>query len=127
MIKFKTFIATSILIVAVLLCGCYIIYNSIFPMADPIELPNTEDINNYVILNDSGDIVSVADFGVLYSFVKSAIPTRIMSVNDYPSCKPYYEIVLNTDYKVYRFYIYSDNGNYYLEIPYEDVYKLKIS
>lgn len=79
--KFKKIIVLSVLILVVLMCCCYFVYDSIFPMAAPIELPNIEDINNYVILNDSGDMVSVADNDVFYSFIKSAIPTRIMKCN----------------------------------------------
>lgn len=45
-----------------------------------------------------------------------------MSVNDFPSVRPYYKIEVLTDEKLFNYYIYKENNNVYIELPYEEIY-----
>ena len=48
-----------------------------------------------------------------------------MSVNDYPSVRPYYVVEIQTIDRILRYIIYEENGTAYVEIPYEGVYEMK--
>jgi hypothetical protein len=45
-----------------------------------------------------------------------------MSVNDVPSVRPYYKIEVLTDERMFNYYIYKENNNVYIELPYEGIY-----
>ena len=46
-----------------------------------------------------------------------------VSVNDFPSAEFYYQIVAATSDKEYCYFVYQEDGQVYLEIPYSGVYK----
>lgn len=48
-----------------------------------------------------------------------------MSVNDYPSVRPYYEVEIKTVEEVLRYVIYEESGTAYAEISYEGIYKIE--
>lgn len=45
-----------------------------------------------------------------------------MSVNDYPSVRPYYVVEIESVDRYFRYMIYEENGKVYVELPYEGVY-----
>lgn len=110
-------------------CG-YAVFNSIFPMAGPISYPSTSD----ALYQESIDSISLAqnhgtslmvqsdDIGTVLQNIGNAQPTRIMSVNDYPVTKIYYTITLKTPERKYCYFIYEDDSQVYIEVPYEGVY-----
>ncbi len=45
-----------------------------------------------------------------------------MSVNDVPSVRPSYKIGVLTDERMFNCYIFKENDNVYIELPYEGIY-----
>ncbi len=58
----------------------------------------------------------------MISHLSYASATRKGSYNDYPSIQPYYQIVIVTSEKEYHYFIYQENNQTYLEIPYIGIY-----
>jgi hypothetical protein len=105
--------------------GGYAVLDNIFPKADPIILPSKEDITTISLIQNNGSSVTVEseEFEYILQYISNAQPTRTMSVNDYPATKTYYTVEVTTPERVYRHFIYADNSQVYIEIPYEGVYK----
>ena len=117
-----------IIIIALLgiaVIGGYAILNNIFPKADPIKFPDTESITAITLIQKGGSSVAVetADFGEILKNITNAQPTRTMSVNDYPTAKTYYTIEVDTAARQYRYFLYAENSQVYIELPYEGIYK----
>jgi len=109
-----------------LLLGAYALFDNLFPKAQPI---NRLEINmlESVRMCDNEDneiVISDGQLQELISYINDAVPTRTMSVNDYPDVKPYYMIELKTTERVFRYMIYEDYGTVYAELPYEGVYEI---
>ena len=119
-----------ILIIALLvitISGVYVFIDRFFPKAETIKCPNIESIIAISLSqnNDISVMVETAKFGEFLQNIKNAQPTRIMSVNDYPTATNYYTIEINTSEREYQYYIYGENSEVYIEIPYEGIYKSK--
>lgn len=118
-----------IAIIAALLCiaaiGAYAVLDSIFPKAEPINILSEKDtMSALLIRNDKVTaMVKTEDLEVLLKNINTAKPTRKMSVNDYPSVKAYYILELHTSARFHRYFIYEENSQVYIEIPYEGIYK----
>ena len=103
----------------------YILFNSIFPVANSAEYPNQKDINSFSALYDNETIeLSDMSLGGILVYIKTAEPTRKMSVNDRPSTRPYFEIVVDTEAQQYNYFIYEESNKIYLEIPYYGIYTI---
>jgi hypothetical protein len=46
-----------------------------------------------------------------------------MSVYDYPTAKTYYTIEVDMVARQYRYFLYAENSQVYVELPYEGIYK----
>ena len=68
-------------------------------------------------------LLRTADFGEILKYITNAQPTRTMSVNDKPTAKAYYTIEVDTAARQYRYFLYAENSQVYIEIPYEGIYK----
>jgi len=114
-----------ILIFAAAIIGGCMLYINLFPMADPIRIPTTDEIASIELGPNSDLTVKVADedYNQILVCITSAQPTRIMSVNDAPSVRSYYRISILTYVREYRYYLYADNGLVYIEDPYTGIYK----
>lgn len=114
-----------VVLLGALLFGGYVVLNHIFPMADPVDCPEIEEIQSASIAQESGVPVPVRteDLATLLQIVRNARPTRKMSVNDYPTVKDYYTVEIHTLPRVYRYFIYTENSRVYIESPYEGIYK----
>ena len=121
----KTWIVVISVLLAVAIIGGYAVLNNIFPKADPIKFPDTESITAITLIQKDGSSVAVetADFGEILKNITNAQPTRTMSVNDYPTAKTYYTIEVDTDTRQYRYFLYTENSQVFIELPYEGVYK----
>lgn len=64
------------------------------------------------------------DFAKLSTYISNSKATRIKSVNDIPSVRPYYKIDLLTQENIFTYYIYKDNKKVYIERPYEGIYTI---
>ena len=117
-----------VVILAVLILGGYLIIDSLFPKAAPINVPSTNSVVSMTVKKNEnrndGDLREIAndDVDSILSKLSEAEPTRKMSVQDSPDAKTYYEIAAKTDERTHYFYVYFDNGTCYVEIPYEGIY-----
>jgi len=96
-----------------------------FPVAKSIQYPSIEDITSIKIStddNNEGRKILGTDFAKLVTHISNAKPTRVRSVNDLPSVRPYYKIELLTEENMFNYYIYKDNNKVYIERPYEGIY-----
>ncbi len=122
--KKKLLIAGIVLIVSVVIAGAYFVFNNIFPKANPIDCPAVESIISVsVACNDDAVVLSDADFETLLLNISNASPTRRQSLNDSPAVRPYYIITMETPARVYHYFIYKENSQVYVEMPYEGIYR----
>ena len=112
--------------VAVILSGAYMLFNSIFPLANQIDYPNEKDINSFSALYNNETIeLSDMSFGSILVYIKTAESTRRMSVNDFPDTRTYFEVMIDTDDGQYKYFIYEENNTVYLEMPYYGIYTIE--
>ena len=117
-----------VVILAVLILGGYLIIDSLFPKADPINVPSASSVVSMTVKknedrkDEEPREIADADIDDILSKLSEAEPTRKMSVQDRPDAKTYYEIAAKTDERTHYFYVYFDNGTCYVEIPYEGIY-----
>ena len=57
------------------------------------------------------------------STLAKAVPTRKMSVNDYPAVRPYYKIEAVCLDITYYYFVYTEDNQTYIEVPYEGIYR----
>ncbi len=109
---------------AVVLCA-YSVFNHILPKAEQIESPAVEDIVSAVVICDNGDELQISntELETVALYISTASPTRTMSVNNYPSSRPYYIVVLWTSETEYRYFVYEEENQIYVELPNEGIYK----
>ena len=131
--KSKILIIASLIFVISIFVSCFLIYNSIFPKAPPIDVPHIDEDMTIIWENPDGtrteetvvDAIYIADGHKRFlSKLSNAEPTRIMSVNDYPDVAEYYKLSYICEDKAYTYFIYESNGALYAEIPYVGVYEL---
>lgn len=113
-----------VLVVALVILACAVI-NSMFPKAAPISCPSADSITSFLIIQNDGSSTSIdtAYFDEFLQNILNAQPTRIWSVQDYPSVQTYYTIEIGAPDRFYRYFIYTENSQVYIEHPYEGVYK----
>lgn len=113
-----------VLIVVLAACG-YGTLNHIFPMAEPVSCPAAETILSMTLSQKNGVSVSVepGEYDKFLQGIRSAQPTRQMCVNDYPAAKMYYTVQMETAERGYRYYVYAEGLQVYIESPYEGIYK----
>ncbi|MBQ9913297.1 MAG: DUF5301 domain-containing protein [Clostridia bacterium] len=121
----KTWVIIIIALLGIAVIGGYAVLNNIFPKADTIKFSDTESITAITLIQKDGSFVAVetADFGEILKNIANAQPTRTMSVNDYPTVKTYYTIEVDTAARQYRYFLYAENSQVYVELPYEGIYK----
>lgn len=126
--KKKTVIISALIVamLVVLVLGAYVWFDNIFPKAEPIkqlEISMIESVNFHD--NENREIViSDEEFQKLINYINDAVPTRTMSVNDYPVVRPYYVVEIKTAERVFGYMVYENNGTAYVELPYEGVYEI---
>ena len=120
----KALTIASIILVVLCIIGGFVLLDNMFPVADPIALPETEDITSVSLAQEDDLCVSVdpSDYALLLENMKNAQPTRIMSVNDYPGISNYYIIRIETPERAYQFWAYTEDSKAYIEDPYTGVY-----
>ena len=121
----KTWVIIIIALLGIAVIGGYAVLNNIFPKADPIMCTDTESVTAITLIQNDGSSVAVeiADFEEILKNITNAQPTRTMSVNDYPTAKTYYTIEVDTAARQYRYFLYAENSQVYIELPYECIYK----
>lgn len=126
--KSKIFIIVSLVFIISIFISCYLIYNSLFPKAPPIELPSLDQDIKMIFEYPDGTVDEILHENTFTGHSRflgnlmRAKPTRIMSVNDYPAGEEYTKISFVCSDKTYTYYLYEKNGTTYVEVPYEGVY-----
>ena len=121
-------LVVALAIIAGLIIGGYLMIDSLFPKADPINVPSASSVVSMTVKKNEnrndGDLreIASADIDSILSRLAEAEPTRKMSVQDSPDANTYYEIAAKTNERTHYFYIYFENGTCYVEIPYEGIY-----
>ena len=123
----------SIIIIVILglaLISGYFLFDSIFPKAGPISGPTQNRANKDRFIksislmknDDSSVMVKNQDLGIVLQNIDKAQPTRKMSANDHPTVETYYIIEILSSVRVYSYFIYKENSQVYIEVPYEGIY-----
>ena len=60
---------------------------------------------------------------MLLENIRNAEHTRIWSIQDYPAAESYFIVEIETEMRSYRYFVYSEQSELYVECPYEGVYK----
>ena len=119
-------VSAALLVFAVM--GASAVYNHFFPMAAPIVCPNEEDIASISLTqnSDPSAVIEITDFAYILQSIRDTQPTRNWTVNDYPTAENYYTIEIHTSAqqdRYFRYFVYTENSQVYLESPYEGVYE----
>lgn len=125
----KRFISIVVIVILALMglsvIGAYVLYDKMFPVAEPVKVPELERVTEITIIHEDGSsvFVGVEDYEELLQNISNTDPTRVWSVNESPSVEMYYTIKMDTVEREYWYYIYTEDSQVYVESPYEGVYK----
>ena len=122
----KVLIIAFVAVLCFIAVGGYVLYVNMFPVAASLQCPGAEEITSVFLAHsqDPETAVAVSDVGILLEYIGEAQPTRIWSVQDYPTAESYYILELDTPERTHRYYVYEENAAVYLESPYEGVYEV---
>lgn len=92
---------------------------------DPIVCPDETKVISITVAEGEGEAKQVPedDFLPILTCIRNAVPTIKDSVNDTPYEKEYYTLTVSTEWEQYRYYVYQKGSQYYIEKPYEGIYK----
>ena len=125
--KKKNIILTIALIVCVgSLAGAVYLFNDIFPKAEPIRHPELNEIVSVKLSCNTPDAtipMSEKYYEDLIRYISEAKPTRKQSLNDTPTSGAYYGVEIQTDGMQYRYFVYEEGEQVYIEMPYEGIYE----
>ena len=126
--KAKRYIVSVFLLIFVI-CPLVIygIYNVIFPKAEKFDYPDYSSVESITVSKEGEQIyLSDEECRVLYNYIRTSKPTRIMSTNETPDVTPFFTIeIKSNDISIYGYgYIYQENERFYFEIPYVGVYRI---
>ena len=130
MIKSRIIVISWLIFVVLLFFSAYLVYDRLFPKAPPIDVPDFDRELTIIVELPNGSSYEDRHDGVLDTHrcyldkIRLARPTRIMSVNDYPTGEDYTKISCVCSDKTYTYYLYEKNGTTYVEVPYEGVYTI---
>ena len=122
---------TKILTILVILCVALFVaaaclLNDIFPKATPMAVPDPADLISATLRYNSTNVavaVNQEDYESLLQHLGSGIPTRRQAMNDTPTVQPHYCAEIQTEDRWYCFFVYEEDGQVYIEIPYEGIYE----
>ena len=126
MMKKRRVLMLALVIITVAGClGGYCLIDSVFPKAPPIRLPEAKEVISVNIAENEQQShqLSHTEFELLLNEISTAVPTRKMSVNDYPTTRPYYKISVTCRDITYYYFFYTEDNQSYIEMPYEGIYK----
>lgn len=116
---------SMLVICASLAAGAIYLYNDIFPKAGPIRCPDIEQITSITLgCNTPDGSIPMAEqyYEDLLQQICSAEPTRKQAINDYPAGKIYYSVDVHADNGTYRYFVYEEGEQVFIEVPYEGIY-----
>ena len=119
-------ILIGMLVISVsLAAGVIYLYNDIIQKAGPIRCPDIEQITSVTLgCNTPDGSISMAEqyYEDLLQHIGSAEPTRKQAINDYPAGKIYYSVDIHADAGTYRYFVYEEDEQVFIEVPYEGIY-----
>ena len=95
--------------------------------AAPITLPQADKITSIDITTEE-NTVSHSDktwISEIIADISSSEPTKKESVQDFPQVESYIKIDLRHETGTITIFAYEDRGKYYLEQPYQGIYKIE--
>ena len=113
--------------VSILLClACVLTLVACEKKADPITLPQTDKITS-IDITVGENTVSHSDktwISEIIADISSSEPTKKESVQDFPQVESYIKIDFRLETGTSTIFAYEDRGKYYLEQPYQGIYKI---
>lgn len=94
--------------------------------ADPLVVPDSEDIVSIDVVSDSGTVTHEdRDYiEAVLSGLSAAKPTRKQSIQDAPVVEGYLILNMHFEEGTSSLFVYEQNDSYYAEQPYEGIYQL---
>lgn len=95
--------------------------------AAPITLPQADKITS-IDITIKENTVSHSDktwMSEIIADISSSEPTKKESVQDFPQVESYIKIDLRHETGTITIFAYEDRGKYYLEQPYQGIYKIE--
>lgn len=106
----------------------WIVYDSMFPIAKPIEQFRMETLESFIMYDEENKEITISEteLEMLIAYINDAVPTRDWTKNEVPYVSPYYvvEIEVVGGKHVFRYNIYEEEGTAYIEEPYNGVYEI---
>ena len=103
----------------------YTDFSCVWKKAAPITLPQADKITSIDITFEE-NTVSHSDktwISEIIADISSSEPTKKESVQDFPQVESYIKIDLRHETGTITIFAYEDRGKYYLEQPYQGIYK----
>lgn len=110
-----------------LIVGGYKVFNFIFPKARPIIFPTVDSISVvYTSCNspNGSNEISEDDYTELIGYISNAKSTHKLTINDTPQGVTYYVVEILTSERWYRYFVYKEGTQTYIERPYEGIYRV---
>lgn len=94
--------------------------------ADPIILPQTDDITSIDITvgENTANHTDKTWISGIIADISSAEPTNRESVQDIPQTESYIKIDFQSEIGTNTLFAYEDSGKYYIEQPYVGIYEI---
>ena len=120
----KVLLCSIFVLLALCAIGGYALLDSMFPVAAPLRCPVESDISAITLMqnSDPSTAIKLSNAGDVLQILRNTAPTRIWSIQDYPSVTPYYTIEIKLSERTRRYFVYQDGSRVYIESPYEGVY-----
>ena len=113
--------------VSIFLClACVLTLVACGKKADPITLPQTDEITS-IDITAGENTVSHSDktwISEIIANISSSEPTKKESVQDVPQAESYIKIDFQFEAGTSTLFAYEDSGKYYVEQPYQGIYKI---
>ena len=103
----------------------YISFSCMWKKADPITLPQIDDITSVDITVGENKVnhTDKAWISEIISDISSSEPTSKESIQDTPQVENYIKIDFQFKTGTSILYVYEDSSKYYIEQPYQGIYK----
>ena len=113
--------------VSIFLClACALTLVACGKKADPITLPQIDEITS-IDITVGENTVSHSDktwISEIIANISSSEPTKKESVQDVPQAESYIKIDFQFEAGTSTLFAYEDSGKYYVEQPYQGIYKI---
>ena len=114
--------------ISLFLCiACILVLTACGKKADLITLPQTDDITS-IDITVGENTVNHTDktwMSEIIADISDSEPTKKESVTDVPQVESYIRIDFRHETGTITIFAYEDRGKYYLEQPYQGIYKIE--